>query len=257
MNKHILFPLLFLLTFLSTSVRAQTDAQKAEMLINKAVEAVGGMDALHALRDVQYNYKYGSGVTVERYIFDGEVSYGKSMTKDGQERIQYFDGENARVWLDGEETSDEEQIASALFSRKTSYYWLAMIQKMKDPGLQYTYLGTRKLEGLDYEIVDVTFADGVGVAKDRYLLYINPVTHLVDQFLFTVMAYDRATPILMKYSYDTFENGVKLPVVSQSHSALNWEGDLDPKGKWGARWRTDFTFNNGFTKDNIYLDKMR
>lgn len=154
-------------------------------------------------------------------------------------------------WMDGTPKEDKKALESALFSRKTNYYWLAMIQKLGDPGLVYNYLGKRTYEGIPYELVDVTFEDGVGVAKDRYLLYINLYTKLVDQFLFTVAAAGRQTPIMMKYTCETFTGGVKFPVVGQSHAALNWEGDLDPKAKWRARWRADFSFHNGYTKDSI------
>lgn len=226
-------------------------AQDARQLIDETIAAVGGLQAMHALKDVSYSYTSYRGTSEERYIFDGEISWGKSTSADGKTRVQFFDGKEAFVWVDGMPTQDEKELKSAMFSRKTNYYWLAMIQKLGDPGLLYEYLGTRDYEGIPYELVDVTFEDGVGVAKDRYLLYINPYTKLVDQFLFTVAAAGRSTPIMMKYTYDTFPGGVKFPVIGQSHAALNWEGELDPKAKWSARWRSDFSFNNGYTKETI------
>jgi len=242
---------LLFLTLLCTCGLAQLSGQDAHVLLNETVDAVGGMDALHRLKDVSFTYRNYRGESQERYLFDGEISWGKSMTKDGKTRIQFFDGENVKVWIDGEETMEEQELKSALFTRKTNYYWLAMIQKMSDPGLVYTYGGKRMYEGIEYDLLDVTFEDGVGVAKDRYLLYVNPYTKLVDQFLFTVVAAGRETPILMKYTYDTFPGGVKLPVVAQSHAAINWEGELDPKAKWSSRYRADFSFNNGYTKATI------
>ncbi len=228
----------------------QAQDASARKLLDRVVAAVGGVEGMHRLKDVQYTYHYGTEPSLERYIFDGEISYGKTMTDDGV-REQFFDGETATVLLDGRPVTDEEAIESAFFSRKTSFYWLAMMQKMADPGLVYAYGGTREVEGIPYDILDVTFEDNVGVAKDRYLLYVNPYTHLVDQFLFTVAAAGRQDPILMKCTYGTFEGGVKFPIVSQSHAAANWAGELDPRGKWGARWRSDFKFSNGFTKENI------
>lgn len=226
-------------------------AQSPRALIDEMITAMGGTEALYALGDVSYVYHNARGASEERYIFDGEVSWGRSKMPDGRTRVQYFDGSNARVWLDGEETEDESQLESAFFSRKTNYYWLLMMQKLADPGLVYTSGGKRTVDGIEYDIVDVTFRDGVGVAKDRYVLYINPYTHLVDQFLFNVTAVGRQDPILMKYTYDTFDQGVKLPVVRQSHAAANWEGDLSADGRWSVRWITDVRFNRGFTKESI------
>lgn len=232
---------------------AQTDIE-AKALVDQMVEAVGGTNGMHALKDVAYTYGNYRGVSEERYIFDGEISWGKSVTKEGMTRIQFYDGVDARVWMDGTETSDKKALESAFFSRKTNYFWLVMMQKMQDPGLVYAYAGKRSFEGIDYDLVDVTFEDGVGVAQDRYLLYLNPYTHLVDQFLFNVTAVGRQDPIMMKYTYDTFAGGVKFPVVGQSRAAANWEGDLDPQAKWSSRYRADFRFNNGFTAESIRVD---
>jgi hypothetical protein len=56
---------------------------------------------------------------------------------------------------------------------------------------------------------------------------------------------------MMKVTYGTFPGGVQLPVVARSRAAANWEGELDPGAEWSARYRSDFTFNNGYTKETI------
>ncbi|MEM9836978.1 MAG: hypothetical protein AAF828_10770, partial [Bacteroidota bacterium] len=217
----------------------------------QVVTAVGGLDALYQLEDMAYTYNTSQGSKEERYIIDGEFSAGRSTTKDGKIKVEYYDGQNAYVYLDGKLVKNEDMVASAFFARKTNFYWILMMHKLLDPGLIYRYGGTRTVEGVAYEIVDMTFEDGVGVAKDRYVLYINPYTHLVDQFLFNVMAVGREDPIMMKFTYDTFPGGVKFPVLRQSTAALNWEGDIAKDAKWGVRWFTDFSFNNGFTQENL------
>jgi len=243
--RSLLFIFLISLFSLTTAI-----SQNAQSLLKETVAAVGGVEAMHKLKDVSFTYGY-SGGSEERYIFDGEISWGKAKQKDGTTRVQFFDGKNVTVWIDGKKTEDEKAIQSAMFSRKTNYYWLAMIQKLSDPGVIATYEGKRVYEGIEYDLLDITYEDGVGVAKDRYLCYVNPYTKLVDQFLFTVAAVGRQDPIMMKYSYDTFENGVKFPIVGQSRAALNWEGELDPEAKWNARHRANFKFNNGFTLKSI------
>ena len=226
-------------------------AQRADELIEKAILAVGGKAAMYALHDVQYTYHRGDRSSLERYIFDGETSYGREKTEDGSVREQYYNGRSITVLVDGQIIRDTSEIKSAFFARKTNFYWLAMIQKLDDPGTIASYAGTREVEGIAYHLVNVTFEDGVGVAKDRYLLYINPVTHLVDQFLFTVAAAKKLTPTLMKYTYGIFESGVRFPVISRSHPVLNWAGDLDPAGEWSVRYREEFRFDSGFTPETI------
>ncbi|MGB3798493.1 MAG: DUF6503 family protein [Lewinella sp.] len=226
-------------------------AQDASELIGQAIAAVGGHDALYRLRDVQYTYHRGDHVSLERYIFDGEISYGRDRTEDGPVREQYYNGRSITVLIDGQIIRDTTEIKTAFFNRKTNFYWLTMVQKLDDPGVIATHAGERTVEGIPYQLVEVTFEDGVGVAKDRYLLYINPVTHLIDQFLFTVAAIKKMTPTLMKYTYGVFEEGVRFPVISQSHPALDWEGTLDPEGSWSMRYRDGFRFDNDFTAETI------
>lgn len=241
---------LFLLA--CTCVLAQKlPAQDARALIDATVAAVGGSDALHRLGDVQYTYRWADGQSLERYIFDGETSYGRDRTADGQLREQYYNGRSITVLLDGQIIRDTTEIKSAFFRRKTNYYWLAMMHKLDDPGVTHAYAGTQEVEGILYHRVDVTFDDGVGVAQDRYRLYINPATHLVDQFLYTVAAAGRMNPTLMRYTYGSFADGVRLPVISRSHPALDWDATLDPAGKWSARYREDFRFGTGFTPETI------
>lgn len=241
--------ILLIIIFCTTS-NINLISQDAKSLLTEAVAAVGGVDAMYKLKDVSFSYSYGGG-SQERYIFDKEISWGKTQLKDGTTRIQFYDGNTVHVWIDGKKTEDEKAIQSAWFGRKTNYYWLAMIQKLADPGVIATYSGKRIYEGIEYDLLDITYEDGVGVAKDRYLLYVNPYTKMVDQFLFTVAAVGRQDPIMMKYQYDTFEHGVKFPVVGTSRAALNWDGDLDPEAKWGARHRSNFKFNNGYSVKSI------
>ena len=239
------------LLLLCTCVPAQTFAQTARELVDSVIAAVGGTDALYGLQDVQYRYHYGRTPSLERYLFGGEHSYGRSTDAAGKVREEYYDGDRTVVTVDGQPVDDAETIASAHFRRKTNFYWLTMMHKLGDPGVLLDTAGTRTVEGIPYRLVDVTFEDGVGVAKDRYRLFINPYTHLVDQFLFTVAAVGRLDPIMMKYQYGVFPGGLRLPVVSQSRSALDWDGTLDPDKEWGARYRAEFSFKNGFTPENI------
>ena len=47
-------------------------SQDARQLIDQAINAVGGIEAMYALKDVSYSYTSYRGTSEERYIFDGE-----------------------------------------------------------------------------------------------------------------------------------------------------------------------------------------
>jgi hypothetical protein len=67
-------------------------AQKSKALIDEMIEAMGGAEALYALGDVSYVYHNARGASEERYIFDGEISWGRSKTSGGLTRVQFLTG---------------------------------------------------------------------------------------------------------------------------------------------------------------------
>ena len=240
-----------LLCLLCTCVPALLGAQTATELIEKVVDAMGGPGALHRLEDVEYTYTRGNNNSLERYRFDGEVSYGRSRDTSGRVHEEYHNGRTTTVLIDGQMTLDPEALARATFRRKTNYYWLTMMHKLRDPGARHTYVGNDTLDGTAYQVVDMTFDDGVGQAKDRYRLFIHPETHLVDRFLYTVAAYDRMTPTLKEVTYETFADDVRLPVATRSRAALDWDGTPDPAATWTETTYSRFRFHNGFTAETI------
>ncbi|CAM2005237.1 DUF6503 family protein [Acanthopleuribacter pedis] len=247
-----------LIALLSQPLFAFQDTD-AKAWIDKVVARVGGMDGLHRLKDVQYTYIYQlpngkQDVSIERYIFDGEASWAEytkgdaTMPETKGKVVQGYDGKTAWATIDGQLSSDEKVVKRADFLRKTNYYWFAMMHKLGDPGLQYKSKGTKTLEGIPYQLVEVGFENGVGDVQDTYLLYINPFTHLVDQFLFTVMDFDRKEPLLMRVDYETFE-GVTLPTMRR-YIPSNWEAEPQGDG-WVLEVMQDITFNNGFKKTDF------
>ncbi|MEM6733964.1 MAG: DUF6503 family protein, partial [Myxococcota bacterium] len=185
--------------FFLTATAASASPNKGETLVRQMIDAVGSYDALKKRGDVEYTYVYESqdgkkrDVSLERYRFDGELSWAKYSERGYQlapdmkgEFVQGWDGKNAWATVDGKLVSDEKMTGMSRFFRKTNFYWFAMMQKLGDPGLIYEYQGQKTLEGKTFETVKVGFESNVGDASDTYVLFINPETKLVDRFLFTV-----------------------------------------------------------------------
>ncbi|MDN5211402.1 hypothetical protein QQ020_05050 [Fulvivirgaceae bacterium BMA12] len=234
------------------------EPNQGKALIKEMVKAVGGIEALKSLKDVEYEYIYdvpGEGkkdVSLERYIFDGEYSWAKYTTHtkwvmpDVEGEVeQGYNGKESWVTLNGKIVEDSAVVKIGDFLRKTNFYWFCMMFKQLDPGMTYEYKGTQTVDGVDYELVKVGFEAHVGDAQDTYVLYINPKTKLVDQFLFTVMDFGMTNPLLTKIEYQTVE-GIKVP-ASRKYIVSDWEGTV--KGEdWIENYYKDVKFNNGFTE---------
>ena len=245
-----------LLLAIAPGARAD-EPRDARHLVERMVEECGGREVFFAKGDVQYvcvardTAHHRLDVSLERALFDGERSWARYPVHEGQmpgaagELIQCFDGKATWVTAGGRAVADSLALRRAQFRRRVNYYWVTMMFKLLDPGLTYAYEGTRRVGDIDYDLVRVGFEKGIGIVQDTYLLYLNPETHLVDQFLYTVMEYNRSEPILMKFEYEKID-GVLVP-TRRMHTASNWAGEVGHT-PWTGELLLDVRFRNGFTR---------
>jgi hypothetical protein len=238
------------------AARLAAEPPDARALVAKVVDEAGGADALKKKVDVEYTYLYRRGetgaldVSVERYRFDGEKSWARYDVHEGVHPgsegpvIQGYDGQTTWLTVAGVEHSDAESLARADFLRKTNFYWFAMTFKLLDPGIRYTYAGRKKVGQATYELVKITFGKGVGDVSDTYLLYINPKTWRIDQFLFTVLDFGKTDPFLMRVEYERVE-GVLLP-TKRRYTASDWLGQVAQDARWTEEISVGIRFDNGF-----------
>jgi len=238
-------------------------AQDASELITKVVKANGGVQSLHKLKDVSFDYTFKVSskdivdISTERYIFDGEVSYGLyskrqvyALPQLKGTHTQFFDGTKTVSKVNGEMITAQQPAYIGHALRKTNYYWFAMMFKLVDPGVNHTLMPTRKVNGINYKIVEMTFGENVGEASDKYILYINPTTFRIDQFLFTAKGFGVTTPSLMKLKYEKI-NGIYLSTY-RKYAPADWNGNV-VKENWTEQFTKNVTFNNGFDKESIQV----
>lgn len=250
---------------LTLSVVLTVNAQKADEKSNQLLDALekvnGGYEALAAKKDVEFNYVYdnfekGKDVSTERFIFDGEHSWGSYKQHDinvlpGTEgvAIQTLVDDKPMLSLDGKEITDPKAIGGTVFLRKVNTYWFAMMYKLKNPGTNYKYLGTEKVGEILYDKVSLTY-DGELTKKeenDEYILYFNPETHLVDQFFFSLPAFKVNEPILkMTVQYEVID-GIHVSTLRKGFMP-NKEGGFNPIGIFTF---SNVKFNNGFKKESF------
>lgn len=260
-RRHVRFALLTLLSGLSLPLAAQ-EHDPARRLIEEVVAAVGGVERLHTLRDVEYEYVYRNvetgeaDISLERYVFDGELSWARYTQRQTNwppeargELVQGYNGDSTWATLDGEPVTDPQLLRMSDFLRKTNYYWFTMMFKLLDPGLTYELMDPQVIDDGPpeaYHRVKIGFEDNVGDVQDTYVLYIHPRTRLVDQFLFTVLDFGRADPLLMKVEYEEIE-GLKLP-TERRYAPADWDGNILEE-KWTEEISRNVRFENGFERE--------
>ncbi|WP_159023545.1 DUF6503 family protein [Formosa sp. L2A11] len=229
---------------------------KAHELVYEMVQKVGDYSTLMSKKDVVYTYTYQTpdgktDVTTEKYMFNGELSYGmytkheRSLADMEGMLEQGYDG--SEYWLKhkGEAVNDPKALKRVAFNRPTNFYWFTMMPKLLDPGLNYEYIKEQTVADKVYDVVKVTFDATDGKPKDIYQLYINKDTKLVDQFLFTVMDFGKSDPLLMQLEYENID-GLLLP-TKRKYKASNWDAEVTDKPWILVNW-TNIKFNNGLNK---------
>ncbi len=241
------------------------DTNEPKSIIKAIAEASGGWDNLWNLKDVEYTYTYEQAdgkkdVSIERYIFDGEYSWGKYtdhqvnvLPAGNQPVIQCWAKGKVSVSMDGKEITDEKTLGGADFLRQVNYYWFMMNFKVGDPGTTYKYLGQETVNGKAYDKITVAYhPEKTGKeANDAYILYVNPDTKLIDQFYFSLPAWGiNDTVLLMKVKYTEID-GIQVPTHRYAYIP-------NEKGEYAAEpslseISTNVKFNNGFTSEDLKI----
>lgn len=233
---------------------------KGHELVFNMVQNVGNYEKLSQLKDVVYTYTYQTpdGKTdssTEKYIFDGELSYGAYNTHErtlaNLEGLieQGYDG-NA-YWLkhNSNVLTNEDYLKKVAFNRPTNFYWFTMFQKLLDPGLNYEFVEETTIDNKNYDVVKVSFDSKNDKPTDIYQLYINKDTNVVDQFLFTVADFGKMeTPNLMVLDYEEVD-GLLMP-TKRKYKRSTWTTEVDENPWIIVNW-TDIKFNTNLTKDDF------
>ena len=229
---------------------------KGHELVYKMTQETGSYQDLLNLKDIVFNYTYRTpdqkeDISIESYIFKGELSHGtyikheRTLPNLKGKMQQGYNGKDFWIKIDGQEITDSSAIESVTFTRKTNFYWFAMMQKLLDPGINYEYMGQDIIESKLYDIVKITFNTADDVASDTYQLYINPETLLVDQFLFTVVSKNVTDPILMRVKYENIE-GILLTTY-RKYTKSDWKANV-LKDVWVEEITKDIKYNQNLEK---------
>lgn len=174
---------------------SQSDA-RAVQIADHVMEALGGQAAWDATHYISFDF-----LGRRKHVWDKQTGRHRveGTTKEGKryvviENINTHEGE---AWLDGQKVSGEElqkMLKQAYATWVNDTYWLLMPYKMKDPGVHLHYDGEETIDGTTYDKVLLSF-DHVGLTPgDRYWVYVNRDTGLVDRWAFILESMDPKGP---------------------------------------------------------------
>jgi hypothetical protein len=167
---------------------------RALEVADRVMETLGGAESWNATRFLRFDFAMDrDGRNVERRSHNWDKLSGayrlEARTTAGDPFIvlMNLNTREGSAWLKGAPVQGDElktllEEAFTLWTNDT--YWLLMPYKMRDPGVVLAYDGLEAREKQRWDKVRLSF-DGVGLTpKDRYWVYVNRRTGLVDRWEF-------------------------------------------------------------------------
>lgn len=167
---------------------------KAIDLAARTMEAMGGREAMNRVHLLRFDFAVErDGEIVGRYAhwwdrWTGAYRLEGTDRESGEPFRVLFDVDDrqGRAWIGGRELAGEELAAwlERAYGRFINdSYWLLMPWKWLDPGVHASWQGDRTVDGTSYEVVELTFGDGVGLtSNDRYWGLVDPRTGRMERW---------------------------------------------------------------------------
>lgn len=150
----------------------------AEALVDRWIEALGGMETYWSLRSASYTlttrlYDPSTGRLRRarpRYVTLARLDTGEAARVErweGDDFIQHgFDGQAEWAVMNGEPLGPgDKDWDEARYVARDVFYWIGLPFKLKDPGV---FLHHDGLDADGRQVVRVTFGDGVGEHDDTW-----------------------------------------------------------------------------------------
>ncbi len=147
-------------------------------------------------------------------------------------RKVYIENEKFKVGFDGEMawiSPDMEAMGggSPRFYQGVYFYFFALPHVLGDPGINFEILAPRSIDSIQYDVVKVSFNDGIGDApKDYYVAHFDQNTHRLEWLLYTVTYYSgESTEKYNAVKYDGWQNvnGLLVPTAFRSFKYVDGE----------------------------------
>jgi hypothetical protein len=175
---------------------------KAIQLADEVMEAIGGRKAWDKSRYITWKFFSFRKLTFDRYTGDVRILdiHSNMIT------LMNINTNKGKVMKMGEVLSDTslEHRKAIERGRKLLFndsYWLLMPMKLKDSGVTLKYIGEdSNKEGHKADVIQLTF-NNVGVSPDnKYWVYIDKNTKLVNQWAFFRKATDEKPEFINVWS---------------------------------------------------------
>lgn len=169
---------------------------KAIAVAERVMQALGGADAWNATRYLRFDFAVErGGKTLVRRAHTWDKWSGRyrveAKDKDGKDLVvtMNLNSKQGSATLGGTPLAGDalkKELDDAYAMWVNDSYWLLMPYKLRDPGVSLAYVGEKKKGTDTWDEIALSF-DKVGLTpKDRYWVFVNRATGLVDRWEFVL-----------------------------------------------------------------------
>jgi hypothetical protein len=157
---------------------------RATEIANRVLQTMGGQQAWDSAHFIRFTFagrrRHYWDKWTGRHRLEGQTAQGQTFVV-----LSNLNTKEGTAYLDGQPASGDiakQMIDGAYGAWVNDTYWLLMPYKLQDPGVNLGYQGTETLDGQNYDVLTLSF-QGVGMTPgDRYWVYVNKQTNLVDRW---------------------------------------------------------------------------
>jgi hypothetical protein len=177
----VLITILISLSLYAQEINIQESDPKAIQIANKVLDALGGKENWDNTHYICWNF-FGRRL----HIWD-KWSGDLRFEKDNLIVLMNLNTHTGQAWVNGEEITQPDSLKKKLDNTYAYWindsYWMFMPYKLKDPGVNLKYIGEgTTLKGVTADILQLTF-ENVGLTpQNKYHVYVDKKSKLVNQF---------------------------------------------------------------------------
>ncbi len=175
--------------------------QRAIDIAQAVMQKMGGWQNWDATRILAWKFFGGRQHYWDRHSGDIRIE----MEREGNTSLWLMNVNTmeGRVWNNGELLEGDELEQALTRGHKiwiNDSYWVVMPYKLLDAGVTLKYSGEREMDDRHYDVLDMTFAEGVGYTpENRYEIFVGRDSGLLEHWSFFPQATDKEPRFTMPW----------------------------------------------------------
>jgi hypothetical protein len=163
-----------------------TSDPKALAVADATLAAMGGQAAWDGTHYLRFTFAGRRTHTWDKWTGRHRLE-GKTKENESYVVLDNVNTKQGTAYVDGKPVEGEKGaklVESSLAAWVNDTYWLLMPYKLKDPGVNLSYVGQRQIDGKDYDEIGLTFGPVGLTPGDHYSAWFNRDTHLMDRWAY-------------------------------------------------------------------------